>query len=404
MGLMTLLLLALCPSRVSATIGVSGNVNASQLTDVRLRLDGNTQITVDKDWYLREILGGDYNLKIILKDGAQLMVDQDKSRTAAIDAKNLDVSGAGELYVTGLNMGVYLHGDLTVTGCYASFVARHDRDGSNYWGTAVEGEINEFLINNAIVEISGALLGIGNSFKKLKIIGDSTHLNAWAKYHCLQPNDFIMEGGEVNLTTSMGLPLNFFNGNITGGKLTISKSGTDGGSAMHFWDKLVASDCELNISSSREGIESPNGFATFTNAKVNINVGKSHRGIVLGGDLTIDGTSDFSVNASHEAILCGGTMSLKADRFYAKSRTDRVRAVWVDSLSIHMGEGVYEAYSDDMVPIFSNKKIKVDRPYTVNDIRDISKLRIYTTLTDGWYGGWVFQYKYPGENVYYNIT
>ena len=404
MGLLTLLLLALCPSRANA---ISGNVNVSQLgTTTRVDLEGNTTITVDQDWSLRSIIGADYDLKIILTNGAQLMVDQDKSKSPAIEVKSLDVSGNGELYVTGKNNGVLLKGgDLKVTDCNASFVGRQDQDGSNYWGTAVEGDINDVIISNAKVDISGALLGIGTSCKKIKITGANSVLNAWAQWHCIQPEDFIMEGGEVNLTTRIGCPLNVRKGsaNITGGKLTISAG--EGWCGMRFNEELVASGCELNINSTYEAINSPGGSATFTNAKVNINVGKSHRGIDLGGNLTIDGTSDFSVNASNEAIYCAGDMSLKADRFYAKSRTDRTRAVWVDGkLTIHMGDGVYEAHSDNLIPFFAVEGIEIDRPYTVNDIRDISNLNFRYQQTDGFNYGYVFGYKNSGISPSVKIT
>lgn len=384
MGLLTLLLLALCPSRANA---ISGNVNVSQLgTTTRVDLEGNTTITVDQDWSLRSIIGADYDLKIILTNGAQLMVDQDKSKSPAIEVKSLDVSGNGELYVTGKNNGVLLKGgDLKVTDCNASFVGRQDQDGSNYWGTAVEGDINDVIISNAKVDISGALLGIGTSCKKIKITGANSVLNAWAQWHCIQPEDFIMEGGEVNLTTRIGCPLNVRKGsaNITGGKLTISAG--ESWCGMRFNEELVASGCELNINSTYEAINSPGGSATFTNAKVNINVGKSHRGIDLGGNLTIDGTSDFSVNASHEAIYCAGDMSLKADRFYAKARTKECRAVSVEGqLAIHMGEGTYEAIpgegdfsiGHEPYPFYAGQGITVDKPYMINGRHDLYNINI----------------------------
>ena len=50
-------MMSLCPSVAHAWQTVSGNVNVSSLTDQRIKLDNNTTITVDQDWYLREITG-----------------------------------------------------------------------------------------------------------------------------------------------------------------------------------------------------------------------------------------------------------------------------------------------------------------------------------------------------------
>ena len=405
MGLLTLLLLALCPSRASA---VSGNVTVSQLGTQRVQLDGTTTITVDQDWYLREITGGDYDLKIILKNGAQLMVDQDYSRIAAIDAKSLDVSGNGTLYVTGLNIGVWLRGgDFKVTNCNATFVARHGKDYDIRYGVAIEGSINDFIINNANVGVSGQNIAI-ESVGTLKITGNNAVLNAWSGRHCVAyqspiralpgVQDFIMEGGEVNLTSRDGATL-YVNDElkITGGKLSINQNGGTWDSSWEYnaalqAEKINASNCELNINSSKVAIYDEASIATFNNAKVNINVGTSFSGIRV-KDLTITGTSDFTVNASHEAIVCRGKMSLKADKFYAKARSDGYHAVWADGkMTINMGQGTYEAYTEGKAPFAAKGGITVDRPYTVNNIHDLSNLKVAYTTVDGGISACVFKY------------
>ena len=395
MVLLTLLLLALCPGRASA---ISGNLTVSQLGTQRVYLDGTTTITVDQNWYLREITGGDYDLKIILQNGATLTVDQDRSRQAAIDAKSLDVSGNGTLYVTGLNIGVWLRtGDLKVTNCNATFVARHGKDWDIRYGVAIEGEINDFIISNANVNVSGQCVAI-ESVQTLKITGSNSVLNAWGGEHCIAYQghmraergvyDFIMEGGEVNLTSRDGATLYADIVNITGGKLTINQNG---GTWDDAWEHNVAleaetyigaSNCEINISSAKRAIDCYRS-ATFNNVKVNINVGKGFDGVYV-EDLTISGHSDFTVNASHTAIYCKGSMSLQADKFYAKARSDEQRAVYVSgTLTIHMGDGTYEAYSGEgyidvtkawPYPFYAEGGITVDKPYTINDRHNVSDL------------------------------
>ena len=427
MGLLTLLLLALCPGRASA---ISGNLTVSQLGTQRVYLDGTTTITVDQDWYLREITGGDYDLKIILQNGAQLMVDQDRSRQAAIDAKSLDVRGNGTLYVTGLNIGVWLRGgDLKVTNCNATFVARHGKDWDIRYGVAIEGEINEFIINNANVSVSGQCVAI-ESVQTLKITGSNPVLNAWGGEHCVAyqapqmaasgVQDFIMESGEVNLTSRDGEGLFVYNAQITGGKLTINQSGGTWDSDFGEFNAALkarwinATNCELNINSSQVAIYNEYADATFNNAKVNINVGASFSGIRV-KNLTIDGNSDFTVNASHEAIVCRGDFSLKADKFYAKARSDGYHAVWVDgTLTIHMGAGTYEAYTTGKAPFakYAGSQLNplenafiVDCPYTVNDIHDVSNLSIGETNVykedNIIHGAYVF--KYNGLNITHGV-
>lgn len=404
-GLLTLLLMMICPVRANA--GLQGNVTEEQIGPIqRVELDGATTITVDRDWYLRSITGLEHDLKIILKDGATLTVDQDYSETAAIDVKSLDVSGNGTLYVTGKNIGVWLRGgDLKVTNCNASFIARHGKDWNTLYGNAVEGDINNFIIDNAKVDVSGALVAI-ESVKTLKITGSNAALNAWGGHHCIayqaatQANpgvtNFIMDGGEVNLTANNGTAFEISGtATITGGKLTINQNSGYWSEKDHAFSAgtLNASNCEININSALPAYYRENGTATFNNAKVNINVGLGSSGFRV-KDLNITGHSDFSINASHEAIYCTGNMSLEADKFFAKSRTNEKRTVWVEGkLTIHMGEGIYEAYSDDYFPFFAVEGIEFDRPYTVNDIHDVSNLSIRQIWTNGFNLGYVLAYK-----------
>ena len=181
-GLLTLLLMMICPVRANA--GLQGNVTEEQIGPIqRVELDGATTITVDRDWYLRSITGLEHDMKIILKDVATLTVDQDYIKPPAIDVKRLDVSGNGTLYVTGKNIGVWLRGgDLKVTNCNASFIARHGKDWNTLYGNAVEGDINNFIIDNAKVDVSGALVAI-ESVNTLKITGSNAALNAWGGHH-----------------------------------------------------------------------------------------------------------------------------------------------------------------------------------------------------------------------------
>ena len=161
---------------------ISGEVKASELDNyVRIKLTGNTMLTVDKDTYLREIFGQQYDLTIFTAKEEKVIngirqytgksfditVDQDYSNTAAVDVKNLTITGHGNTLITGRNIGVYLRGGtLTCNNTVAGFSARYwDSDShASFTCSAITGDRNSsVLINNSDVTISSNRFAFRNS-------------------------------------------------------------------------------------------------------------------------------------------------------------------------------------------------------------------------------------------------
>ena len=200
-------MMSLCPSVAHAWQTVSGNVNVSSLTDQRILLDNNTTITVDQDWYLREISGVYSVLTIIINSNCTLTVDQDNANLAAIDVASLNITGSGDLLCTGRNYGAYIRAGYLRVNNYSGTASFHGRDSYASHGVWLQGGglVNEVTISSGTVNFqAGPGYGLGGN-GKLTITGNNSVVNVSSNQDGI---NFSNAGNDGNI-------------NVTGGSLNI---------------------------------------------------------------------------------------------------------------------------------------------------------------------------------------
>ena len=331
-GLLALLLLALCPSRASAMV-VSGPINASEITDEYIQLNGATTITVDCDKYLRRIQGQHCELTIIFDgNGHTLTVDdgntaaQNWAMIGAIGAKKLTVQGNGTLVASSLSYGIEAD-EITFTD---TKVHAEGRNFDYSEGIHVKKSIDVY---NSNVTATGKFFGIRMTEQGCKLTMHSGKLQAigrgfdggtsgWGNpggwgictgSYYLGTVD--VQGGELIATSTYCGAIVAYRVNVSGGKLTATSSL---GGASHTIDDQGAIHCHmLNVSggevyatSNRDGIHVM-ALMNATGGKVTGDGGKNnHSGIYATGSMNFSGESEVTGNGSDYGIYCEDTITI----------------------------------------------------------------------------------------------
>lgn len=370
-------LMSLCPGVAYAWQTISGSVNVSSLTDQRILLNGNVTITVDQDWYLREISGVYSVLTIIINSNCTLTVDQNNSNVAAIDVASLRVTGSGDLLCTGRNYGAYIRAGYLKVYSYSGTASFHGRDSYASHGVWFEGGGNVIpvTISSGTVNFQankGYAMG-GNG--SLTVTGNNTVVNISSNQDGI---NFESAGydGAVNVT---GGSLNVYGKryaiycqevNLNAGS-SLEASNGDSYAAVRVID-FNATNCYANVTSGGNGIEAT--YLTAQGAEIHAYGGNRAYGLYARtkapGTLGADGYIIFKDNSRiyadgyYGGIRSEANISIENWYLYAKARASGCSAVSaVGDLKFYTTpSSVYEAYSASY-PFFADGQIIMYQPF-----------------------------------------
>ena len=367
-------MMSLCPSVAHAWETISGTLKVSQLSDERILLSGNTTLTVDQDWYLREISGVNYKLTLIINSNCTLTVDQDNANLAAIDLNFFDISGSGDLMCTGRNYGAYIRsGSLNIHN-FSGTASFHGRDGS--WSHGV------WLKDGSVVTISSGTVnfqaGPGyalGGFGYLTVTGNNTVVNMTSDQDGIN-FDAAGSAGSVNVT---GGSLNVYGKryaiycqevNLNAGS-SLQASNSDAYAAVRIIG-FNATNCYANVTSVGNGIEAT--YLTTQDAEIHAYGGNRAYGLYARtkapGSLGVDGyilfkgSSKIYADGYYGGIRSEANISIENRYIYANARASGCSAVSaVGDLSFYTKPySIYEAYSSSY-PFFADGQIKMFQPF-----------------------------------------
>ena len=370
---------------------IKGTVYASSITNTRVKLVGDVSLYVNQDLYLREIYGGpDRTIAIKVDFGCTLTVDQDWDKTAAVDVRNLYLSGEGHTLITGKHFGVCIRkGVLSIQNTTATFSARYNGSNSDAsWTQAVIAENgSDISVINSVATFNSAsgyaLSGyiynrdFEHHLNSVTVQGEKSkvYFNATVGYS-QDIDNFNVKGGEVHLTEDHWEAVSAKNVNLTGGKIYVNKTGSSGLWHAIVCQKMSVSNCELTINSSTAGIVCDG--ITINNATVNATGGSKNyaiyaniNGIEITGDKTV-----VNADAPYAGLYSDGNITIKCKKVWVNASTKGCYAVWtarklnIDLLDVN---SVYEAQSNQIGPIYAGEGIYMNRaasiyciPYTGN--------------------------------------
>ena len=373
-------MMSLCPSVAHAWQTVSGNVNVSSLTDQRIKLDNNTTITVDQDWYLREISGVYYSLTIIINSNCTLTVDQDNSNLAAIDVGELDISGSGDLLCTGRNYGAYIRAGYLRIHNYSGTASFHGRDSYASHGVWLQGGGNVIpvTISSGTVNFqAGPGYGLGGN-GSLTVTGNNTVVNVSSNQDGINFENAVNDG-DINVT---GGSLNVYGKRyaiycseiyLNSGSVLEASNG-DSYDAVHTTG-FYATESTARVTGVGNGIST--AVLTTQDAYINAYGGSKAYGIYArpapAGSNGADGHLWFKGMGTYSWIYAdgdyGGLYSEDFIRFdnryvYAKARRSGCSAIAaMGNLSFnHTAYSVYEAYSASY-PFYAGGEIRMYEPF-----------------------------------------
>lgn len=378
--LMAVAFVSLCPRVAHATQTISGTVNVSSLTDTRIALSGNVTLVVNEDHYLREIIGANYKLTLVLNGSYTLTVDQDKKNTGAIDVASLEIKGTGNLLSTGRNFGAYIRGGELLIDNYTGTAAFHGRDGD--WAHAIS------IIDNATVNINSGTVecqttdgwGIGGK-GKVNITGSNTVVNISSDQDGINIYSGTGTDGYGRLTMN-GAKLNVY-----GQRKAIECSSLylDSGASINAYNDdryagidvvwLEANESSVSVTSVGNGIEvtylrSENTyFYAYGGSKAYGIYGRTKPA----GSTGLDGFLIFRGYSSNSKVYADGdyagiygeaNIEISNRYLYAKARSSNSRAVaTAGDLSFYNNAySVYEAYSPDC-PFYAGGEIRMHQPF-----------------------------------------
>ena len=361
---------------------IHGTVYVSNITKERVKLTGDVSLYVDRDFYLREIYGGpDYNIAIKVDFGCTLTVDQDWDNTAAVDVHSLYLSGEGSTLITGKHFGVCIRkGVLSIQNTVATISARFNGSNSDgSWTQAVIGETgSDISVINSVARFNSAsgyaLSGyifnrnFNHEIRNVTVQGDKSKVYFNAPVGTSQDvTNFNVKGGQVFLSEDQWECLSAKNVNLTGGKITVTKTGSGSWHAI-VCQKMNVSNCELTINSSTAGVVCDG--ITINNATVNATGGGKNYAIyanLYGIEITGDKT-EVNADAPYAGLYSDGNITIKCKKLWANASTKGCYAIWTARklyIDLLNSNSVYEAQSNTIDPIFANEGIYMDRAASI---------------------------------------
>ena len=372
--LFTVAMMSLCPSVAHAWQSISGSWNVSSLSDERILLTGNTTLTVNQDWYLREISGVDYKLTLIINGSYTLTVDQNNSNLAAIDVKSLDISGSGDLLCTGRNFGGYIRGGSLNVHNYSGTASFHGRDSYASHGVWLKDGATVTISSGTVNFQSGPGYGLGGN-GSLTVTGSNTVVNVSSDQDGINL-DAAGADGDISVT---GASLNVYgkryaiycSGLDLNAGSSLQASNGDAYAAVRIID-FNATNCYANVTSGGNGIEAT--YLTTQGAEIHAYGGNRAYGLYARtkapGTLGADGYIIFKDNSRiyadgyYGGIRSEANISIENWYLYANARASGCSAVSAagDLKFYTTPSSVYEAYSASY-PFFADGQIMMFQPF-----------------------------------------
>ena len=370
-------MMSLCPSVAHAWQSISGSWNVSSLSDERILLTGNTTLTVNQDWYLREISGVNYKLTLVLNGSYTLTVDQNNSNLAAIDVTSLDISGSGNLLCTGRNFGGYIRGGSLNIHNYSGTAAFHGRDSYASHGVWVTNNATVVISSGTVNFQAGPGYGLGGS-GKLTVTGSNTVVNVSSNQDGINFANAVNDGN-INVT---GASLNIYGKRyaiycselyLNSGSVLEASNG-DSYDAV-YTTGFYATESTARVTGVGNGIST--SVLTTQDAYINAYGGNRAYGIYArpapAGSNGADGYLWFKGMGTYSQIYAdgdyGGLYSADFIRFdnryvYAKARRSGCSAIAaMGNLSFnHNAYSVYQAESASY-PFYAGGEIRMYEPF-----------------------------------------
>ena len=393
MGLLALLLLALCSERANATQQVSGTVIVSGLVDQYIELTGPTTLVVDRDWYLRRIYGAEQNLEIVTNTGRTLTVDMNKSGVWAIEVNNLSVTGTGTVFVTAYSAGVRVHNNMNISNTTFTAESRH-----NPFAACVAIRCDKDLnIHNSVVNVSSRFTGL--EAKNLTVTGTDTKFNAYTgdlgdaqhlSHACLEVNNIKFYDGEININSKncpaityassvyLGEPVMIDGEYVekpTKAKIYLNTS-NDGNWANYGNYKCVntgnlyISNCDLTAESNGDIFYTSNA-EIHTGARVNAwnRSDTPYCVFSVNGNFTADGNAEVNVTGNNHGIIVGGDALIACEKFYSRGKnlTNGARGLYANNINIvASGRHTFVA-AGQYSPLYATNSLVINPPYEISD-------------------------------------
>ena len=351
---------------------IKGTVYSKDITSTRVKLVGDAVLNVNEDFYLREIYGGpDYSIYIKVDFGCKLTVDQDWDRTAAVDVRNLYLSGEGSTLITGKHYGVCIRkGVLSVQNTTATFSARYNGSNSEAsWTQSVIGETgSDITIINSVATFNSAsgyaLSGyiynrdFEHQLRNVTVTGDKSKVYFNAPVGFSQDVDnFNVKGGQVFFNEDHWECMSVKDVNLTGGKIIATKTGSG-----------VVSDCELTVESSTAGIVCDG--ITINNATVKVTGDGKNYAIhanLYGMDITGDKTVVIA-DAPYAGLYSDGNITIKCRQLWANASNKGYYAICTQrKLNIDLldSKSLYEAQGNNTQPLYSKEGLYMNRAASI---------------------------------------
>lgn len=361
---------------------IKGAVHSKDITKVRVKLVGDAVLYVNEDFYLREIYGGpDYSINIVVDFGCKLTVDQDWDKTAAVDVRNLYLSGEGSTLITGKHYGVCIRkGVLSVQNTTATFSARYNGSNSEAsWTQSVIGETgSDITIINSVATFNSAsgyaLSGyiynrdFEHQLRNVTVTGEKSkvYFNAPVGYS-QDVDNFNVKGGQVFLNEDHWECMSVKDVNLTGGKIIATKTGSGVWSAIDC-QKMNVSNCELTVESSTagivcDGININNATVKVTGAGKNYAIHANLYGMDITGDKTV-----VIADAPYAGLYSDGNITIKCKQLWANASNKGYYAICTQrKLNIDLldSKSLYEAQGNNTQPIYSKEGLYMNRAASI---------------------------------------
>ena len=410
-GLITLLLMALCPGRASAEQTISGTWQLSQLTDNVIKLSGATTIVVDCNKTLKQI-GADIDdpvtLDIIFQSAEYTLNVEQSGEKTAIYVNTLNVMGPGNLIVTSRCIAIGCH-TVNFTNVYVKAKGRNDVSSETDETNSIGFWVQTLNINNSEVYATGRRYGIYlPTDGKVTITGDDSKVTAEGRGHhktvwggdsgtgdedcwgrgigCDATSSVSgerrpaygtidVQGGELNVQSDICGGIWCKALIISGGKVTVnsdlySKQKDDAAITCAL---LKMSGGTLDATSNKHGIHIlamvndtsrvSGGHLTATGGKgsYGLKFEDYGKGFYLSGDDT-----QVDANGSNGGIYCTGLLSIDRIGLNAKARADGYYAVYGSKIHITQGDNLISGVTSNKEPFYAYSEIRVFRPFALN--------------------------------------
>ncbi|MBR1803630.1 MAG: carbohydrate-binding domain-containing protein [Muribaculaceae bacterium] len=396
-GLLTLLLVMLCPLAAHAVQNINGSVKTSQLTQQYIQLTGNTTITVDKDYFIREIYCSQ-----TIGSGEDMVVNY-YDLTIILNGKKIEFNSSGDVAMYGGGtLNVYGPGYMRITGKRGTINnfsainiedgAEVDAEGRDTWrSNGIDCGSAFITIDNSTLNATGREAGIyctrltvnGNSTVTATGRGTNYANHRGEMYESvgwgIKCANMVVNGGTVSVTSKYEAGIQCSNTlTVNDGLVTVNSSLGDGDGTSLFPNQIFKGAIythhldinggKVKTDSNQDGVRL-SGNLTISGGTLIGEGGKSYSGLSVAGDITASGEARIEANGSEQGIYCKGNVTLSNFLTVAKARAKSGYGIYaakkltiniIDQFSSVQGRA-------DYVPIYADGGIVFPRPYGITE-------------------------------------